>query len=71
VSGLITGFAAGLAGAIVAGVLISILTKETEGWIDALPDCLLRLARARLPASHRETLWVQLEWSELTCHYQL
>lgn len=60
-SGLIVGFVAGLAGAITVGVLTSLLTKEAEGWIDALPGLLLRLARRRVPTSHRDTLYD--EWA--------
>jgi len=59
--GVIVGFVAGLAAAIVVGVLTSLLTKEAEGWIDALPGWLLRLARRRLPASNRGTLYD--EWA--------
>jgi hypothetical protein len=52
---------AGMAGAVVIGVLTSLLTKEAEGWIDVLPRWLLRMARRRMPASHRDTLYE--EWS--------
>jgi len=59
--GVIIGFVAGLVGATVVGVLTNLLTREAEGWIDALPSWLLRLAGRRVPASHRDTLYD--EWA--------
>ena len=60
-NGAAAGVVAGTVGTVVAGVLVSLLTRETEGWINAVPVWLLRLARRRVPPSHRDTLWS--EWS--------
>jgi hypothetical protein len=51
----------GVMGAIAAGAVTSLLTKETEGLIDALPGLMLRLARRRLPVDGRDDLYE--EWS--------
>lgn len=59
--GVIVGFVAGLAAAVTVGILTSLLTKEAEGWIDALPGWLLRLAQRRVPPSNRGTLYD--EWA--------
>jgi len=60
-NGAAAGVVAGTVGTVVAGVLVSLLTRETEGWINAVPVWLLRLARRRVPSSHRDILWS--EWS--------
>ena len=44
----VAGLMAGMAGLVAVGVLISLLTKEAEGWIDALPR---RWSRGSTPAS--------------------
>jgi|SRR5215211_578371 len=59
--GAFLAFLAGLVGAILVGVLINLATKEAEAWLDVLPGWLLRLARRRLPASHRVDLYG--EWA--------
>jgi transcriptional regulator with XRE-family HTH domain len=59
--GIIAGVLAGTLGALVLGVFTSLLTKETEGFIDALPGLVLRLARRRLPADGRDDLYD--EWA--------
>jgi hypothetical protein len=55
--GVLAGIIAGLVGLIVTGVLRSLLAKEVEGWIESLPGYLLRMARARVPSSHRDLLY--------------
>lgn len=59
--GVIVGVFAGSVSAVIVGVLTSLLIKETEGLIDALPGLMLRLARRRLPAGDRDELYD--EWT--------
>lgn len=58
---MVVGVLAGAFGAVAVGVFTSLLTKETEGFIDALPGVMLRLARRRLPAEGRDDLYD--EWA--------
>jgi hypothetical protein len=51
----------GLVGALVVGVVTSMVTKEAEARLDTVPVWLLRLARRRIPVSHREELYE--EWA--------
>src|SRR5262245_13620329 len=53
--------AMGLVGALIVGVVISMVTKEAEAWLYMVPGWLLRVARRRIPVSHREELYE--EWA--------
>jgi transcriptional regulator with XRE-family HTH domain len=52
---------AGSIGALAAGLLMNLATKEAEGWLFRVPPWLLRLASHRVPAAVRDDLYE--EWT--------
>jgi transcriptional regulator with XRE-family HTH domain len=52
---------AGSIGALAAGLLMNLATREAEGWLFRVPPWLLRLASRRVPAAVRDDLYE--EWT--------